>query len=244
MFSKESVISDTVNSHIEKSQQLITEKDRLLESEKAFSIAVTSNEDSLIYKALYNKIWTDITLQQENKLKYNLEKLKSISKTTFQQAGYHYLKGYYFQGKNIDSSFANYLKSEVQYLSVKEKPKAGYSLIMISEIQRAAGDYVEAEGSLTKAYQYLKDLKKYNLTIYNSFGLLYMSQKNYDKALEYYLKALEITNDSQARNIIQNNIALIYRDQKDYEKIDLNTRFPKFSSKFKFRSYNESKSTF
>lgn len=218
LFNKESTISDTVNSHIEKSQRLPTEKERLLESKKALSIARKSKEDSLIYKAFYNKIWTDITLHQENNLDYNLEKLKGISKTIYEQAGYHYLRGYYFQGKNIDSSFANYLKSEAQYLSVGKKAKAGYSLIMISEIQRAAGDYVEAEGSLTKAYQYLKDLKKYNLTIYNSFGLIYMSQKNYEKALEYYLKALEITNGSQARNVIQNNIALIYRDQKDYEK--------------------------
>ncbi len=221
IFSNNCEIKDSIDLHIEKSQRLVSEKDRLKESNKAFLLAISSKSDTLIYKTLYNKIWIDVVLHKEDSLIYNLEKIKTISKTGYDEAGYFFLKGHYFREKNIDSSFVNYSRSKEKYLSINKKYKAGYSLLMMSEIERVKVDYAGAEESLTMAYKYLKDKKIYDNHIYNSFGLIYKGLHNYEKALEYYNKVLEITNDSKERNIIQNNIALIYHDQKDYAKTNI-----------------------
>jgi tetratricopeptide (TPR) repeat protein len=48
-------------------------------------------------------------------------------------------------------------------------------------------------------------------------GLLYKDQKQYEKAEEYYLKAIE-TDSSYV--YAYNNLGLLYADQKQYEKAE------------------------
>lgn len=210
-------IDDSINFYIKRSKQVTENDERLLSSNKAFSMALQTDIDSLVYKALYNKIENDIIFQQNDSIDYYLHKLKNIYNENSYIASYYYLKGFYFQGKNVDSSFINYEKSQKLYYPI-DKARAGYSLMMMSEIERASSDFIGAEESLTKAFEYLKNDKKYYEYIYNSFGLIYWSQYDYDEAIYNYQKAFKIANDLQKKNIIQNNLALIYRDKKNYSK--------------------------
>jgi len=205
--------------NIDKSKNQVNAQERLKYSNKAYKDATTLKRDSLLYKALYNKIENDLIFQQHDSSEFYLKNIKAISENESRLAGYYYLQGYYFMSKNLDSSFVNYDKSQRMYLSLKgHEQNAGYSLFMMAEIARTSSDYANAENILTEAYSYLKEYKHYNNSIYNSFGLLYHSQGDYDKALHYYHRTLAITTDVQQKNVIMNNIALVYTDKKDYGK--------------------------
>ena len=205
--------------NIDKSKNQVNAQERLKYSNKAYKDATTLKRDSLLYKALYNKIENDLIFQQHDSSEFYLKNIKAISENESRLAGYYYLQGYYFMSKNLDSSFVNYDKSQRMYLSLKgHEQNAGYSLFMMAEIARTSSDYANAENILTEAYRYLKAFNVYDNSIYNSFGLLYHSQGDYDKALQYYYKTLGITKDVQQKNVIVNNIALVHTDKKDYPK--------------------------
>lgn len=205
--------------NIDKSKNQVNAQERLKYGNKAYKDATTLKRDSLLYKALYNKIENDLIFQQQDSSEFYLKKIKAISENESRLAGYYYLRAYYFMGKNLDSSFVNYDKSQRIYLSLKgHEQNAGYSLFMMAEIARTSSDYANAENILTEAYRYLKAFNVYDNSIYNSFGLLYHSQGDYDKALQYYYKTLGITKDVQQKNVIVNNIALVHTDKKDYPK--------------------------
>lgn len=206
-----------VNNAIEKSQQG-TEEERLKQSNLAFSIAKRTRIDSLVYKALYNKIQNDLSFQHFDSTAYYLDELKNRSNTVSYKAGYHYLKGLSFNGKHVDSSFGHYEKSQKLYASVRDDARAGYSLLLMAEIQRASADYPGAESTMTDAYQHLKNHELYQAHISNMFGLIYKELFNYEKAQLSYQKAYGLTaaNESEKKAVIKNNIALIYIEKKDY----------------------------
>ena len=52
---------------------------------------------------------------------------------------------------------------------------------------------------------------------YNTIGLIYQDQGNYEKALEYYLKSLKIAKelgDKRGIGDSYNNIGLVYQDPR------------------------------
>lgn len=219
---KEDLIIKSINSYIERSQSEQKEADRLKSSDKAYFIASKTDNDSLLYKALYNKIQTDISYRINDSINYYFEELKVLSKTRSYKAGYCFLKGLYFNGINADSSFVNYEKSQKLYALLGEDKRAGYSLMMMSQIQRIAADYVGAESTMTEALKHFdkSKSKEYHNHIYNEFGLIYKGLYDYESALDSYQKSLRLTDKKniQAITIIENNIALIYRDKKAYDK--------------------------
>lgn len=215
---KQHPMDNDINDFINKSRSEPRAEDRLLFSDKAHALSKKSKKDSLAYKALYNKIETDISLQQDSTA-YFLDQLRRNHKKEYQQAGYFYLKGNYFKSKNADSSFSNYYKSKQLYLSLQYYNQAAYDLILMSELQRIAADYTGAEESITEASNYFENpTYEYQIHIYNTHGLIYKALYDYDKAISYYKKALDLTapKDSIAKNVIKNNIALIYMDQDNY----------------------------
>lgn len=214
---QQALVIDSIDLYIKKSKLSLLNNERLKYSDNAFLLAEQTRDDSLIYKAFYNKVETYIAIEHDS-IDICFRQLKQSYKAVYQQAGYYYLKASYFEDKNVDSSFINYEKAKKQYIEAKKYERAGYSFLMMSKIERVGGDYAGAEESLTMAYKYLKNKSMYDSHIYNSFGLIYKSLHNYDKSLEYYQKVLRITTDHKERNIIQNNIALIYQEKKDYEK--------------------------
>ena len=212
-------IAKNILRYIDRSKTEASNQKRLKYSNLAYKEAEASKRDSLLYKALYNKIEADITFQQNGSSDFYLENLKAISKEESRQAGYFYLKAVHFLSINLDSSFVNYDKSQRIYSSLKgHEQNAGYNLFMMAEIARTSADYANAENILTEAYHYLKAFKKYDSSIHNSFGLLYHSQRDYDKALYYYKKTLDIATDPEQKNVIINNIALVHTDKKEYGK--------------------------
>lgn len=199
-----------------------SEKKQLFYSDKAHQIGFKSKNDSLWYKGLYNKIERDLFYNQDSS-RYYLGQLKDLALKTKSRTyigGYYYLYASYFSATNIDSSFAYYDRSKTEYLKAKDSLRAGYSLLMMTDLQRISSDYYGAETTATAALECLKNSgnNSYIIATYNFLGMSYKQLFNYEDALIYYNKAYEITEDYISKDVVMNNIALVYIDQKDYSK--------------------------
>ena len=87
----------------------------------------------------------------------------------------------------------------------------------MANVQKTNCDFVGLEETATEA------LTIYNETIYkdhlyNSLGIAYNEQGDYENALQYYNKVYQTTKKEIDRITIQNNIAVNYLDQKEYPK--------------------------
>ncbi len=220
---KGSTATDSLEHYIKLSydSKFSQERQRVF-SNKAYKIGMESGNDSLLYKGLYTKIEHDLTYNSDSS-RYYLSKLKKLALNTKKQAalgGYYYLYASYFSPINIDSSFSYYDRSKTEYLKANDSMRAGYSLLMMTDLQRISSDYYGAETTATAALACLKNSgeESYLVAVYNYLGMSYKQLFNYENALKYYSKAYEITKDSLSKDAVMNNIALIYMDQKEYAK--------------------------
>uniref|UniRef100_UPI0040477BEF tetratricopeptide repeat-containing sensor histidine kinase n=1 Tax=Flavobacterium sp. TaxID=239 RepID=UPI0040477BEF len=120
---------------------------------------------------------------------------------------------------NIDSAYFYYHQAR---LSCKphEVNRIIYTLLIISQLQERQGDFTASEETVTEALKYSKDCDSisYVYSIYNCLGINYEQQKNYESSIEYYNKALGLTNNPLDKIIIKNNIAVISLEEKKYDE--------------------------
>jgi signal transduction histidine kinase len=134
---------------------------------------------------------------------------------------------YYNNNQILDSSFIFYLKAEKIYLKLKDK--ANYANILLNKgiIQYSIGDYLGSELSLNKAYNRFKELNNTE-KIYgtlNQLGLVSNELKEYDKAIFYHKKAIEVIQDFSSiddkkyyQSVCYNNIGYLYLKSKNFQK--------------------------
>ena len=123
----------------------------------------------------------------------------------------------YYALKKYDTAFYFFTTSKILFVQEKDSMRAAYPLLMMSMIQRIAGDYSGSEATATESLPFLKHSDiSYSREIYNILGSCYRKLYNYDESLKYYSKALEITQDSLVKCIIINNKASVYIDRSEY----------------------------
>jgi signal transduction histidine kinase len=109
-------------------------------------------------------------------------------------------------------------------LKNNNSPCAIYNLGYIAVIQNESGFYYDSENSSIEGLSLIEDLeesdftKNSKITFYNQLGKVNRALNNYDLAMLYYDKALEITEHPKERNKIINNRALIYSDRNQFDK--------------------------
>lgn len=92
----------------------------------------------------------------------------------------------------------------------------------IAEIQNKLGFSYESEISIAEALKLLDNLSGQDtlpeprIGIYNHLGILYKQRNDYDKALYYYNRILNLTTDEPYRNAALNNKANVYIEQEQY----------------------------
>jgi signal transduction histidine kinase len=138
---------------------------------------------------------------------------------------YRYKGNYY---KNIlvnDSAFIYYVKAEKLFVLLKDDLNLGNILSNKSIVEYNIGDYTGADKSLTKSYKLLSNInekeKLYNVLI--MMGIVANDSKDYEKAIDYYTKALKITRENNLTNDFQeatclNNIGYVYQNKGLYSK--------------------------
>lgn len=126
-----------------------------------------------------------------------------------------------FKEQNYTHAFYNYEKAKASCNINLEKDKIIYCLIQMSNIQMRQSDYSGSESSATEAISFFTfnttDLD-FQTSIYNTLGLNYLEQNNYEESLINYKKSLSITKAEISKLIIQNNIAYNYLKQSKFHQ--------------------------
>lgn len=130
------------------------------------------------------------------------------------------LGDHYLEKVNYDSAYYYHNKAKSLCDLKIDNTRIVYSLERMSEIQLNQGDY---SGSETTAIEALPFLKKnmdpaYECSIYNLLGIVYMKLYDYDNALYYYNKGLNLKIDKIRKLKFMHNIAVTFMAKNDYNK--------------------------
>lgn len=140
---------------------------------------------------------------------------------TFRLYNMYKLSFYYLNQSDFETadSLRN-LISELGKLLGYKKAEA-YSTIIQGRVAEGRGNYTAALDANLKVI-HLSEKNGYSELLpasYNTLGVIYFTQKQYDKALESYLKAVELSESGKNTNlsIYYNNIGNIYYIKKQYD---------------------------
>jgi len=121
-----------------------------------------------------------------------------------------------------DSAFLYFYKAKDVFLQAGDQFGAAKCFTNLAIIQETKGDYFGSQETATFANKYFNpedSLQFQYLSInYNSLGIATSKLRNDLKAIEFYQKALNFTNNIQDRIIYQNNLGNCYTRIKNYTK--------------------------
>jgi len=200
-------------------------------NQKAFKIVINKKNDSL----------NRVNLFKIANRYYNMNDLKSylfISKLVLERSkqskdslsigkAYTYLGDYYGSQAISDSAFRNYFKAQKIYLKINNPYNLAKTFLSKASLQYNEGDFFESEIAVVKALNILKEQKNVNDQLYecyNLLGILYNEREEYEKALEFQNKALNVLKDKsipldlQLKATSLNNIGFIYMRMQNYKQ--------------------------
>ena len=128
------------------------------------------------------------------------------------------------ESDDLPSAYMFYDKHKKLSLSKGDTLAAIQDLRFIASIENTLGSPYESKATVVEALKLLDFLKINNVTVeariglYNHLGIIYKSLYDYDSALEYYDKVLEIAQSTQQINIVYNNKAFVYKELNQIEK--------------------------
>ncbi|MDX6180797.1 tetratricopeptide repeat protein [Flavobacterium sp. Fl-77] len=200
-------------------------------NQKAFNVIISQDNDSLnrvnlfkVANRYYNmsdwKAYKDIT-------EIVLERSISSKDSANMAKAYTYLGDYYGSRSVADSAFLHYFRAEKLYLRIGDHYNLAKAFMSKASLQYNEGIFFESEIAVFKALSNLKGLKNVNDQLYecyNLLGLLYNEREEYDKALEFQNKALEVLQDKSIPSELQlkatsyNNIGFVYFSKRNYRR--------------------------
>jgi signal transduction histidine kinase/Flp pilus assembly protein TadD len=125
----------------------------------------------------------------------------------------------YINNQEFDSAFYYYNKIKSNSNPNKDQDKIIYCSLKLAYIQQVQGDYSSSESSATEAIQFFQKETDsyYKVSIYNILGINYKNLYDYDNAIYYYNKALDLSEDELQKAVLKNNIAVVYLDKHKYQ---------------------------
>ncbi len=126
----------------------------------------------------------------------------------------------HFENVKYDSAYYYHNKAKSLCDVKTDNTRIIYSLSRMSEIQQNQGDYSGSETTAIEAIPFLNKTMDptYECSIYNLLGIIYMKLYDYDNALYYYNKGLQLKIDEIRKLKIKHNIAVVYMAKQDYNK--------------------------
>ena len=123
------------------------------------------------------------------------------------QAGFQWMKK-----QQYDSAFFHFENAKLEAENANEKV---YALLQMATIQQIFCDFSGSESTATEAYKNIKD-PSYLPYIYNTLGIAFEEQNNYEEALKYYNKCYNDSLSELQKCMVKNNIAVVYLEKKEY----------------------------
>ena len=114
-----------------------------------------------------------------------------------------------------DSAYFNYLKAKTYVESSTEQ--GAYSSLKIAQVQHTIGDYFGCEETITETLDVYKGTT-YLSYLYNLMAVNYHKQNNPEESIQYYQKAIQLTDVPLDKIIYQNNIGLLNIEKKEFHK--------------------------
>ena len=180
---------------------------------KALSIILKRENDSLNRENLLRVAWNYyyINCWKDFRTTTNIALTQSTSKnaTNHIAESYRYI-GIYYENVNMnDSAFHFYLKAEKIYKQFKDEKRLCKIYLDKAQVQYYINDYLGSETTLIKALTIAKkknfEYEKYR--VYLSLGLICCEIKDYDKAFEYYDKALSLGKELETESKFNHPVA-------------------------------------
>lgn len=117
-----------------------------------------------------------------------------------------------------DSAFIYYNKAQLICDPKINPTQYVYALSSIAELQQQQGNYIASEATVTETLPYLKYIKDsmYSWLIYNTQGINYTNNEDYNNAIIYFRKAIKLKTNTWRKCMALNNLAIVYIHQKRY----------------------------
>lgn len=203
---------------------------KLLYNKKALNILVNQENDSVNRVNLFrvaNRFY-NMNYWSEYKWTVNLVLNRSNEKKDFLSLAkaYSYLGDYYTSQSTSDSAYFFYFKAEKIYLQLDDKFNLAKTRLNKANLQYDESDFLGSEVAVFNSLRVINglDSKEVLYDSYNLLGAVYNELEDYNKAIDYHLKALVISEDNEIPAIYQskatslNNIGYVYQNQKKYRK--------------------------
>ncbi|MCL6462085.1 MAG: ATP-binding protein [Flavobacterium micromati] len=126
----------------------------------------------------------------------------------------------YFEKSEYDSSYYYFDKAKSACNVKTDTLNIIYSISNLATIQQNLGDYSGSETTAMEAFPILEKTSnpKYKWNIYTILGNNYLNTADFDNALYYYNKVLNLKTDEFRKLEITNNIALTFMEMGNYYK--------------------------
>ncbi|WP_276168195.1 tetratricopeptide repeat-containing sensor histidine kinase [Zobellia alginiliquefaciens] len=212
----------------------LTTKERQEAINRSYDKLIDTVEDSLYAYVLDEKSLLHFTAQQYDSLILFSDLLLSHNSKIDNAnliADHYYLRGYYFAEIERDyfKAVENYSHSKEYFAKVNDSSQIGESLMNIGVIQKNNNDFFGSKETLTDALRYLKKPDK-RANCYNTLATNHRKLLNFSDAVNYYQKAIGITDSDKSRLIYKNNLAASYVDNSELGKaIELLSKIEKAS---------------
>lgn len=199
-------------------------------NQKAFSIIIDQPNDSLNKANLFKVANRYYNMDNWNDYKKTvdiiLEKSIASNDTLSRTKAYTYLGDFYVSQTVSDSAFMYYSKAEKLYLRRNDNYNLARARLNKAMLQFNEGDFLGSEIAVFNALRAVKG-EKVNDIVYDSYnylGLIHNELGNYDRAIEYNLKALANIDNKVLPSVFQskatslNNIGYVYQNMNRHDK--------------------------
>jgi len=234
MKDSDNLILDSLSTYSNKANnKSYSENQRIYFNKKAFSILSSQKNSSALREKLFEVSKTFYVLKQDRELRKAIE--LTLKNSIEDKDSVHIAKSYnLIANQNInlsqnDSAFYYLLKSEKLFLKLKDSLNLGKNYIDKAFVQLYESDYSGCELSCIQGLSYLKNfnLSQSQYDAYNLVGISSNELKDYDNALVYHTKALNIAKEGKLNALFhyeansKNNLGIVYQYQnKHKEAID------------------------
>ncbi|EZH71322.1 hypothetical protein ATO12_10845 [Aquimarina atlantica] len=227
--------SNLIQSYIDEAKNKQNSKEeRRNNLEKAYGIYSTLNDNTFKVEKIQEISFQYYALKDYDKYRDMNEKaLKlsiSINDSLNMARSFAYL-GIYHRRSELDIAYKNFYEAEKIYASLRDNNESkeiafdhGKVLIDMARILQRTKDYSESEAVTIKAIETFihSENERYLPLSYTNLGLITKYFEQYDKAIEFHLKAIEYAkkNNNEISQTVAsyNNIGIVYKSQEKYDK--------------------------
>ncbi|CDF80868.1 sensory box histidine kinase [Formosa agariphila KMM 3901] len=156
----------------------------------------------------------------------NLREAKRLGDSLSMATVNHNIANYYFK-RSVDSAYNYFHKAEKIYRALNDDYNTASTLLGIAVIQKNEKDFIGSEVTSVEGITLLDNLPdseqvtRKKAYLYNNLGLVFDQLEQFDDAINYHNKSLELKrslkgDNSETINNSKNNLALAYKNSGAY----------------------------